>query len=502
MPTQHSLLMLFTRWSLLSAAAIALLSVDESKAQEVVVPAPPVLTFMLDGKPISNLTTDARNRIIQEMESAVTSASMTSHHDGAQNGSNEADPPKLIESSGTFLHVTYSGGKSLVTPSGALRMQDLYLELSPDKSGRLPMKRMGWFCLATTDHHYYFFAHLRASDLTSAGALLANPDLTEPLLRSGASIPLVGWPEMNLTIDATLNGVQRDPYLTSAYTIPFSKPPPPAAPTPLADAIANDDYAAAQKLIATGAEIDDWNISDAMANQQPRIVKLLWDHAKNRGSELRYEISQRATVAQVAAMLQNGSTVEPDGDDFIDPLGVAAANGDLPMIQLLLAHGADPNWRGRRLTRYSALSLAVEKRRLDMVTYILDHGGQTSDFSAMISALMDCMKVYPADQRQISLQIARLLVERGALDHLPQNRGIYLYIACADVADPVLVKLLLDHGSNPEEVAIDGQGTAPVIQQVREAAAGKNKKPARPELQPILALLEAVDKPEPIAPAH
>lgn len=257
--------------------------------------------------------------------------------------------------------------------------------------------------------------------------------------------------------------------------------------------IVNNDYDGVQKLLEHGAEIYDWNIPDAMANHQPHLVKLLWDHAKNRGSELRYEISQGATVAQVEAMLKNGVSAEPPEDDLIDPLGVASANGDLPMIQLLLAHGGDPNWHGRMpIGRYTALGLAVDGRRLDIVTYLLDHGGQPNP-GAMIGALMKCLKVYSESQRQVSMQIVQLLVAHGALNHLPQNRGIYLYLACANVADPALVKLLLDHGSNPDDVAIDGQGTAPVIQQVREAIAGKDKKGPRPELQPILALLQAAD---------
>jgi len=266
----------------------------------------------------------------------------------------------------------------------------------------------------------------------------------------------------------------------------------------LREAIADDDYPGAKKLVEAGVQVRDWNIADAMANKCTRIVKLLWDHTTNRGSEIRHEISQGATVAQVAALLKNGAPAEPPEDVFIDPLGVAAANGDLPMIQLLLANGADPNWegiwQGNKVGRYTALGIAVGQRRLDIIKYLFDHGQMPSDFGAMIGALMDCMKSYPDDQRQISKQIVRLLVARGALDLLPGNRGIYLYIACVEVADPELVKLLLDHGCNPEEVAIDGQGKAPVVQQVREAFAGKSIKPPRPELQPILTLLEAADK--------
>lgn len=266
----------------------------------------------------------------------------------------------------------------------------------------------------------------------------------------------------------------------------------------LREAIADDDYPGAKKLIEAGVQVRDWNIADAMANKHARIVKLLWDHTVDRGSEIRYQISQGATVAQVAAMLKDGAPAEPSEDVFIDPLGVAAANGDLPMIQLLLANGANPNWegiwQGNKVQRYTALGITVGQRRIDIITYLFDHGQKPSDFGAMIGALYDCTDSYPADQRQISKQIVRLLVARGALDLLPGNRGIYLYIACVKVADPELVKLLLDHGCSPEEVAIDGQGTAPVIQQVRDAVAGKNNKPPRLELQPILALLEVADK--------
>jgi uncharacterized protein len=85
-----------------------------------------------------------------------------------------------------------------------------------------------------------------------------------------------------------------------------------------------------------------------------------------------------ASLSEVLLLLSFGAHVEQRGINDYTPLHYAAAKNDLRIIELLLAHGADPSAR----TRIDELSTPIEKaekRKFSEAAEILEkfHKGRT-----------------------------------------------------------------------------------------------------------------------------
>jgi beta-lactamase regulating signal transducer with metallopeptidase domain len=248
----------------------------------------------------------------------------------------------------------------------------------------------------------------------------------------------------------------------------------------------------AKKLVDSGTPITAIDFAAALSEDRPEIVKLFWEHGAHDCSELTYAISQGATAAQVDALLKNGTSVNPAEDVYLSPLSVASGCGNLPVANLLLAHGADPKWRGKSPTLYSSpMRLAVAGRQPEIVQALLDHGAtfDPQDFQmAMMYLSLEMKARAPGAPYQKATDVFRILVSHGAVEQVPDKmKGPFLTMACLTVQDPDVVKLLLAHGFNPTEQGLLG---TTVLQQVRDAVAGKDNWPPTPALQPVLDILE------------
>jgi bla regulator protein BlaR1 len=286
---------------------------------------------------------------------------------------------------------------------------------------------------------------------------------------------------------------------TSVKLPPDPYPIPVPSPTPLYNAITGDQYDIAKTLLDKGADVYIMDMPEALAVCHNQIVKLLWDHGAHHCSELTYAISQGATVEKVKTMLKNGISVQPPEDKIISPLAVAAANGNLSVVTLLVEQKADPNWHGDISSPiFMPLRLAITNRWPDVFTYLIDQGAQIDPMmiiGAMASACADNPR-HPG-ARKNALQIVQILIEHGALEQVPANmKGSILSQACVSVQDANLVRLILAHGYSPNDLTSYGsQGEIKVIDYVRRAFVGKDNWTPNPQLKPILTLLEAGEQP-------
>lgn len=192
-------------------------------------------------------------------------------------------------------------------------------------------------------------------------------------------------------------------------------------------------------------------------------------------------------------MLKNGGTVEPPEDKFISPLGVAAANGNLPLVTLLVDHGADPNWRGPASpSLFAPLQRAVSTRRPEIVAFLLAHGARP-DPPMVYGTLIDSDKTFPAEWRQKSIQIMELLVRDGALKKTPElMKGIFLEAASLKAESPSELLTLTNAGFNPKSIS-PGKNR-PVLDLVQEEYAKRKTEPDGQNLLVLLNILQAATK--------
>jgi ankyrin repeat protein len=116
------------------------------------------------------------------------------------------------------------------------------------------------------------------------------------------------------------------------------------------------------------------------------------------------------------------------------PLMCAAANGDCEAIKLLLDHGADPNAYNSQ--NFTPLRAATANGQLDAMKLLMDRGARDQDFP---DALYDA-----AAKGQLG--VLKYLLDRGV--HADDNYYGHSAVTVAGIMNhPDAVRLLLDHGA-------------------------------------------------------
>jgi ankyrin repeat protein len=173
-----------------------------------------------------------------------------------------------------------------------------------------------------------------------------------------------------------------------------------------------------------------------------------------------------------ALLLDAGASPRGQGSRIDPPLQQAAGSGNVAVVRQLLDRGEDPNTAGRDTT---ALGAAAYQLRTEVVSLLLSRGADASravqgsrvegEGTPLAMALMpDRSGTRDGDARR--LQIARLLIERGAdVELLISHR------AAVDPADALgvtplhlavkeghasVVSYLLDRGADVRSRARDG----------------------------------------------
>jgi uncharacterized protein len=159
---------------------------------------------------------------------------------------------------------------------------------------------------------------------------------------------------------------------------------------------------------------------------QPAIADLLI----TRGAQLDVFAATAAgrTGRVVDLIEQDPSLVNAFAPDGFQPLGLAAFFGHLPLVELLLANGAEANSPSRNSMHVMPLHSAVAGRHLEITRALLSHGAdvnarQADDFSPLHEAaqngqieMVELLLSYGADKeaRKIDGQTAlSIAVEQG-----------------------------------------------------------------------------------------
>ncbi|KAJ9414194.1 ankyrin repeat-containing domain protein [Fusarium oxysporum] len=166
----------------------------------------------------------------------------------------------------------------------------------------------------------------------------------------------------------------------------------------------------------------------------PEMVKLIVDAGADLKNGRKAHDLVRAAVRSgshevVGILLEAGAKVEMDAEDEQSPLSLAAANGLLECVRVLLDHKADPNANSSAGT---ALYAAVEKEHLDIVRFLLEHDPKPS---------MDIAPLY--------------------------KDSLFIRAICTENID--LVSLLIKHGAKIDYVdPLDAFNKSPLSRAVRE----------------------------------
>ncbi len=179
------------------------------------------------------------------------------------------------------------------------------------------------------------------------------------------------------------------------------------------DSIKKGDHLAVEALLAQNPElvtaVDSSGTSAVLTSiyyGQPSITQLLIRH----GAPLNlFEASAAGQIEVVQEILDaSPEQVNAWAPDGFQPLGLACFFGHTPLVELLLARGAEVNSPSRNALRVQPLNSAVAAQNLDIARLLLEHGAdanarQGEDFTPLHAA---------AQNGQI--EMIHLLLEHGA----------------------------------------------------------------------------------------
>lgn len=137
-----------------------------------------------------------------------------------------------------------------------------------------------------------------------------------------------------------------------------------------------------------------------------------------------------------------------------DPITVAVQTNNVPVLNFLLCHGADPN-AGRYLSKLSPIALAATCSSEEVISLLVKNGAQVSGSNALQSAitagrldLLACLLSNGADAK-----------DRPDYNHRPKlfdhlESPLHTAVRTGDLD---AVKILLDHGADPSIVDEHGK---------------------------------------------
>ncbi len=178
----------------------------------------------------------------------------------------------------------------------------------------------------------------------------------------------------------------------------------------------------------------------------------------------------------VRALLRRGAKVDIVDRAGMSPLLSAAFANDVASVRLLLDAGADANARGA--TGFTPLMGAAMTGNVDLAQVLLDAGADVNAVSNESNgevthgpiAIGYMTPLHFAAQK--NLEIVKLLLESGAKVNVRDVRGMTpLMIAVSlDSADPEIIRVLLNAGSDPSIASKDGETTLDWARKFNEPA--------------------------------
>jgi ankyrin repeat protein len=205
-------------------------------------------------------------------------------------------------------------------------------------------------------------------------------------------------------------------------------------------------------LLEAAGRGDLARVIDILDRDPSLLNKREWE-GHGRRTALHFAVAHEAVVR---ALLDRGAdpNIRDEGDNAM-PLHFAAERQDLPVIKLLIEHGADPigaddDHGGLEIIGWSCCWDYVEPNR-EIVEYLLAHGARHHIFSAVTMGELDTIRTLVAhNPAELARQMDRTNKRRTPL-HLAVVKR-----------QPAAAALLLDLGADME--AVDAAGLTPLDQ--------------------------------------
>jgi len=294
--------------------------------------------------------------------------------------------------------------------------------------------------------------------------------------------------------------------------------PDPDGSTPLAWAVYADDLETAQLLLRAGANASTANrdgatpLSLAATNRNAAMADALLKGGADANAKLPGGVTMLMTAARtgnpeiVRLLIEHGANVNAKGEAYGETALVwAAEENHAEAAKVLLAHGAEVDARTKEM------QYPQDHFGLEGVQTILPHGSWTTLMYAARQGSLDAARVLVGAGANLNLvdrdnttalllaimnghyDTAALLVEKGADPNLADTAGMAALYAAVDMntlgevygrpGRPStskltalgLMKVLLDHGANP-----DAQLKSPTIQRAHTPGEGTLAEGATP----------------------
>jgi uncharacterized protein len=324
----------------------------------------------------------------------------------------------------------------------------------------------------------------KGANVNSVGADGATPimyaaanndlELVRALIKAGANVKLASqFGTSALTEAAIIGSAPVISVLLKAGADPNYKTPD--GETPLMAAARSGKVDAAAQLVDAGADI---NAKETWGGQSP----LMWAAAQGQADMVKFLASQGANLNDHGKIHQWERKViqEPRPKDMnkggFTPLHYAAREGCAACVQNLLAAGADPD--SEDPDRETPLLLALENMHFDTAAVLVQDGADldkwdlfgrspvymAADVSTLPVKGNGAMSVLPSPDKLTAVEVARMMLERGANPNIqlkrrppyrdvPQDRGGDTMLAqgatpllrAARAGDAKFVALLLEY---------------------------------------------------------
>ena len=282
-----------------------------------------------------------------------------------------------------------------------------------------------------------------------------------------------------------------------------------------------DGVRVAELLLEHGAEVDTrdkdhWTpLHFASQYGKAEILRLLLDHGAEVNAETdnrekplhlvsygEYK-SQEVGVHLIQLLLERSADVNARRNDHQTPLHAASYFGNVGIVRLLLDHGADPEANAdgdmgdkplhkvssgeyrsqedgvrvaqlllehgadvntRRDDHWTSLHAASYFGNVEIVRLLLDHGADPEASAEGYMGDKPLHKVSVGEYRshEDGVRVAQLLLERGADVNTRRNDHQTPLHAASYFGNVEIVRLLLDHGADPEANAEGSMGEKPL----------------------------------------